>query len=137
VNVDAAVVKIVNHGVVSAVCRSSDGAYLGAPIVIFEGITHPGYLEAMARKEALAPAADLHVGKVTVASDCMEVMQSLHGKAIGLFSQILCEVDNTVCNFAASRQHGWSGRGAVPLFSLFLHIMVASITNVHRHIVAK
>jgi hypothetical protein len=39
VNVDA--------GVVSTACRSSDGAYLGASTVAYEGITHPGYLDVM------------------------------------------------------------------------------------------
>jgi hypothetical protein len=49
-NVDSAVVKTANHGAVSTVCRSSDGAYLGASTVVFEGITHPGYLDVMACK---------------------------------------------------------------------------------------
>jgi hypothetical protein len=80
----------------------------------------------------------LHVGKVLVASDYMEVMQSLHGKAIGLFSQILCEVDDTVCNFVACRATCWAGEGGgAPLLSLLMSIMVASITNVHRHIMEK
>jgi ribonuclease HI len=92
VNTDGAVAKISNRGAVAAVCRSHAGVYLGSSAVVFEGITHPGCLEAMACREALALTADLGVEGVTVASDCMEVIQGLKGNNLGLFSHVLKEI---------------------------------------------
>jgi hypothetical protein len=48
INVDAAVAKSVAKGAVGVVCRSADGVFLGASAVVFDGITHPGSLEALA-----------------------------------------------------------------------------------------
>jgi hypothetical protein len=48
VNVDAAVAKSVARGDVAAVCRSDGGAFLGASAMVFEGLSHPGTLEAVA-----------------------------------------------------------------------------------------
>ena len=73
-NVDGDVAKTANHGAVGAVCRSNTCDYLGVSIVVYEGITHPGCLEAMACREALALLADLNVGKAMVAYDCLEVI---------------------------------------------------------------
>jgi ribonuclease HI len=92
VNTDGAVAKISNRGAVAAVCHSHAGVYLGSSAVVFEGITHPGCLEAMACREALALTADLGVEGVTVASDCMEVIQGLKGNNLGLFSHVLKEI---------------------------------------------
>jgi hypothetical protein len=40
----------------------------------------PWCLEAMASREAIALAADLLVSKITVVSDCMDVVKGLHGR---------------------------------------------------------
>jgi ribonuclease HI len=94
-NVDAAVAKTANKGVVGAVCRSYDGGYLGASVIVFEGITNPAFLEALACREALALAADLNLGDITVASDCLEVVKGLHDQYLGLSSHILVEIKDT------------------------------------------
>ena len=87
--------KTANRGAVGAVCRAHDGSYLGASAVAFEGVTHPGCLEAMACREALALVEDLYVGDVTVASDCMEVVKGLQERSMGLFGHVLREVADT------------------------------------------
>jgi hypothetical protein len=91
------VVKTKNQEAVGAVCRSQDGSYLGASAVTFEGVTVPGCLEAMACREALPLplAADLLVSKITVASDCMDVVKGLHGRHMGTYSHILIEIKET------------------------------------------
>jgi hypothetical protein len=45
---------------------------------VVDGVTDPGCFEAMASREALALAADLLVGKMTVASDCLEVIKGIY-----------------------------------------------------------
>jgi ribonuclease HI len=96
INVDGAVEKTRRRGSVGAVCRSQTGEYLGASAVVFDGITDPGCLEAMACRESLALAADLHIGEVMVASACAEMVQSLKGASMGRFSHITREIRETV-----------------------------------------
>jgi hypothetical protein len=100
INADRAVAKTVNRGSVRVVCRALDGQFLGASTIVFEGVTDPGCLEALACRESLALAADLGIGDVMVASDCLEVVQGLKGQNLGRFSSILLEIENT------ARQHG-------------------------------
>jgi hypothetical protein len=56
----------------------------------------PGCLEALACREALALAADLLVERITVASDCLDVIKELHGQHLGAYSHILLEMKETV-----------------------------------------
>lgn len=67
VNVDAAVSKTENRGVAAALCRDSNGIYLGSSAVIFEGISDPACLEALACREGLALSDDLNLSRVFVA----------------------------------------------------------------------
>lgn len=48
INVDAAVRKNKNCGAVAAVCHGDDGVYLGASVVVVQGISDPATLEALA-----------------------------------------------------------------------------------------
>jgi hypothetical protein len=91
INVDAAVAKSVAKGAVGVVCRSADGVFLGASAVVFDGITHPGSLEALACREDLNTADDLLLGPILVASDCLEVVNGLKGECWGRFGCILME----------------------------------------------
>jgi ribonuclease HI len=91
-NVDAAVAKTTARGAVGVVCRSAQGLYLGASAVVFEGITHPGCLEAMACREALDLAMDLQLDAIQVASDCLEVVKGLHTNYLGVFGNIVREI---------------------------------------------
>jgi hypothetical protein len=52
-------------------------------------------LEALACREALALVADLNLGDITVASDCLEVVKGLHDQYLGLSSHILVEIKDT------------------------------------------
>jgi ribonuclease HI len=92
INVDAAVRKNQNCGAVAAVCRGDDGVYLGASAVVVQGISDPATLEALACREALALAADLQLQSVVIASDCLEVIQSIGRENLGRFSSVLHEI---------------------------------------------
>jgi hypothetical protein len=77
INVDAAMSKNSGHGALAAVARSSDGAFLGASVVVVQGISDPEVLEPLACREGLDLASDLLLTKVRVASDCLNVIKSL------------------------------------------------------------
>ncbi|XP_051209209.1 uncharacterized protein [Lolium perenne] len=99
INVDGGAAKTRQRGAVGAVCRSQTGEYLGASAVVFDGVTDPCCLEAMACRESPALAADLHIGEVMVASDCAEVVQSLKGPCMGHFGHITREIKETGAMF--------------------------------------
>jgi hypothetical protein len=92
VNVDTTVAKLTVKGAVGIVCRSGAGVFLGASAIVFDGINHHGSLEALACREALDIADDLLLGHICVASDCLEVVQGLHGENLGVFGSILIEI---------------------------------------------
>ena len=59
---------------------------------VYEGITDPGCLEALACREALDAADDLALGSVHVVSDCLGVVKGLHGEYRGTYGCILAEI---------------------------------------------
>jgi ribosomal protein L14E/L6E/L27E len=48
ISVDSAVKKTGKAGAIAAVCRATDGRFLGASAVVIHGIDDPAVLEAMA-----------------------------------------------------------------------------------------
>ena len=100
IHVDAAVKKDQEGGAVAAVCRSSNGTYLGASAVVVHGITDPGTLEALACREAIALAQDLSLDRVVVSSDCLEVISSMKSANLGRFSTILKEIKASTSGFS-------------------------------------
>jgi hypothetical protein len=76
-NVDAAVAKSSTKGEVGTVCRDGKGNFLGATVVVFDGITSPGTLEALACREGLDATDNLRIGQVHAAMDCLEVVKGL------------------------------------------------------------
>jgi ribonuclease HI len=92
-NVDGAVAKTMERGAVGVVCRSDQGVYLGASAVVFEGITDPAMLEALACREALVLAEDLQLQKVKVASDCLSVVHDINsGGCHSQYSMIVRDI---------------------------------------------
>jgi ribonuclease HI len=83
INVDGAVAKSQGGGAFSAVCRDDQGRFLGCSSIKINGISCPVTLEAMACTEAMSLAADLHVRKLLIASDCLSVVKELQSKQSG------------------------------------------------------
>jgi ribonuclease HI len=94
INIDAAVAKSTPKGAVGVVCRTLEGAFIGAAATVYVGLTDPGCLEALARREALDTAAALLLGPIHVASDCLEVINGLKGDYRGRFRNILKEISD-------------------------------------------
>jgi hypothetical protein len=92
INTDAAIAKTKARGAVGVVCRSEGGVFLGALAVVFDGVTNPGSLEALACREGLALADDLGIGPLHLATDCLNVVQGLRDGDMGEYSSILLEI---------------------------------------------
>jgi ribonuclease HI len=92
INVDAAVEKVEVGGAVGAVCRAEDGTFLGASVLKVRGINDPAILEAIACREAMALAEDLYERKVTVATDCLSVVNNMEQAYDGSYTMVISEV---------------------------------------------
>jgi hypothetical protein len=71
-----------------------------ASVIVVPGITYPSTLEAMACNEALAPAADLNLHRLQVASDVEDVIKNINVGSLCHYSTILKEIDVRKCEFA-------------------------------------
>jgi ribonuclease HI len=91
-NVDAAMAKDGCGGAVGVVCRDGAGVFVGAATLTIKGISDPATLEAIACREALALASDLQLQRVTVASDCLAVVNAMKGPFAGAYSMVVQEV---------------------------------------------
>jgi ribonuclease HI len=100
INVDAAVSKTEKKGAVGVVCRDSKGAFVGASVVVVDGISDPGTLEAMACREAMALATDLNLQSFVVASDCAMVVNNLQENYGGSYSMITDEIKGWMKDFS-------------------------------------
>jgi hypothetical protein len=92
INVDGTVAKLSARGAVGVVCRSSEGNFLGASAVVFDEVTCPRTLEALACREGLVVAGDLDLGPTVIASDCLEVVKGIQGDNLGILSTVLVEI---------------------------------------------
>ena len=79
-------------GAVSAVCRDRHGTFLGASTSTFQGLDEPTTLEALAVREALALADDLYERRISVASDCKNVIDDIKKGSAAAYGGIIREV---------------------------------------------
>lgn len=99
-NADGAVAKTANKGAVGVVCRNDKGLFLGASAVVLAGVTEPATLKAHACREAMALAEDLHVNKISVASDCLRVVNELRERVyLGPYGMIPRDIIDRVPHF--------------------------------------
>jgi hypothetical protein len=66
VRVDGAIAHTLRNGSAAAICRDSNGKYLGASALMIPGIEDPTTAEALSCREALALASDLNISKVLI-----------------------------------------------------------------------
>ena len=86
---DAAVCKNSSVGVSAAICHDDHGKYLGASVLVFEGLVDPESLEAHACCEAFSLAEDLHLRRVRVSTDCLATVNHLKSEFMGISSTII------------------------------------------------
>lgn len=92
INVDAAVSRNDNRGVVAAICRSYDGTYQGSSVLACPGVFDPATLEALACREALSLAADLQLQHCLISSDCLEVVNAINKGGRPSYVSVLMEI---------------------------------------------
>ncbi|XP_073355645.1 uncharacterized protein [Aegilops tauschii subsp. strangulata] len=92
INVDAAVAGRSGVGAVGAIARDGGGSFLGASTFGFKSITDPTTLEALAVRESLALAYDLHLRSIQVASDCKIVVDDIKQLSGGGYGAIIQEI---------------------------------------------
>lgn len=83
INVDAATSRSHERGASAAICRDDQERYLGASVTVYEGLVEPESLEAHACCKAFSLVADLHIGRIRVATDlhcyCYPFEDHIHG----------------------------------------------------------
>lgn len=75
VNVHGGISRDRTRGAAAAVCRDKRGNFLGASVMVLDGLVDPAILEARASSEAVALATDLHAQSMCIASDCAQVVR--------------------------------------------------------------
>jgi hypothetical protein len=84
-----------------SVCRDSEWAFVGASVVVVDGISDPRTLEAMACREAMALATDLNLQRFVVASDCAMVVNNLQENYGGSYNMITDKIKGWMKDFAS------------------------------------
>jgi hypothetical protein len=104
------------RGSAAAICRDENGIYQGASAITTLEISDPGTIEAIACHEALCLASNLHLWCLFIASDCLEVTNSIRDSTSSLFSTIIGE-------FFLHRHH----------FDLVIFVHENKSSNTHAH----
>lgn len=88
----------------AAVARDERGMFLGASMMVIEGITEPELAEVQAcLVEGLALASDLMLQKFRLASDCLNVVRSLQGAGMGPYGHVVQEIVAGVRGFTETQ----------------------------------
>jgi ribonuclease HI len=88
-----------NLAVVAAVVWDETGFFQGASVLVIDGISSPEVAEAIACREGLALARDLGMQKLTIASDCVNVVRSIQGPGMDEYGHIVKEIKQEMTNF--------------------------------------
>lgn len=99
INVDGGLARNGRRGAAAAVCKDSSGYFLGALAIVIEGLVDPPSLEAQACNKALALAADMNVASVLIASDCLEVVNSINQGCFSSYAPIIREIQHRRTSF--------------------------------------
>ena len=65
---------------------------MGALAIIVSGLTDPGILEALACREALTLSQDLHIRRVSIASDCLRLVRDIAEGNRGNYGTVITEI---------------------------------------------
>jgi len=99
INVDAALAKNSTKVTMAAVPRDEAGNFVGASVLVMEGISDSEMAEAMACREGMALASDLVLQKLRLATDCLNVVRNLQGSAIGAYGHVVREIKARAADF--------------------------------------
>ena len=87
-------------GAVGAICRDQAGLFLGASAIVYNN-GDPATLEAMAIREGLDLAADLHIQQIQLASDCKEVIEEIQSGSGATYGATVKEIKQQQSTFSS------------------------------------
>jgi len=99
INIDAALSKNSSMAAVAAVARDEAGIFQGASALVVTGVSSPEIAETLAGREGLVLARDLGMQRITIASDCVNVVCSIQGSGMGLYGHIVREIKAEMTSF--------------------------------------
>jgi hypothetical protein len=91
--------KASDHSAAFAVARDEARIFLGASVLVMDGITSPEAIETIACREVLVLALDLLLHKFRVVCDCINAVKSVHIEGMGLYGPIVKEIKTTKATF--------------------------------------
>lgn len=99
IHTDAAMARSHAGGACAAVCRDTEGNFLGSSSLVIHGVTSVASMEALAICEGLALAQDIHLHDIIIASDAKQVVHDIENGADGLYRPIIREISELVSSF--------------------------------------
>jgi ribonuclease HI len=99
INTDAAIAKDAYKGAIGVICRNDQGGFIVASALVIPNIIEPETLEAMACEEALALAEDCGIKKITVASDCLNVIKNIKDMSRCSYMMIIQSINGRARSF--------------------------------------
>ena len=78
-------------GSAAAICRDGEGNYLGSSALVIPGVVDAATQEAIACREALSLAEDLHIRDFFIASDSKQVINDINKGYKGKYGAIISE----------------------------------------------
>ena len=69
----------------AAIARDEDGHFMDASVLVLWGIIDPEVMESIACREGMALAADLQADSFRLASDCLNVVNSIRRGDLGIY----------------------------------------------------
>lgn len=91
-NCDGAISKENKRSAAATIYRSEEGLFMGASVMVNDGVLDPECVEAMACREALLLRQDLNLRAAVVASDCANVVRSVEEGSRGMSSMVIEEI---------------------------------------------
>lgn len=96
INVDVALSKNTGKAAAAAIARDDAGVFIGASVLVVEGITDPETMEALACREGLALSSDLLLRKVRLSCDNVNVVRNIRSNNRGPYSHVIQEIQARV-----------------------------------------
>ena len=101
IHVDAGI-RAQRRGSVAAVCRDSQGTYLGSAALVIGEVYDPAPMEAIACREAISLAQDLQVHNLVISSDSKQVVNDILKGSQGAYGAVISEIQARSAAFNCS-----------------------------------
>ncbi|CAN6197568.1 unnamed protein product [Urochloa humidicola] len=92
INVDVALSKNTRGATAAAIARDGAGVFLGALVLVLDGVMNPEIMEALACREGLALASDLALHRVRLTCDSANVVRSIRGDGKDAYGYVVHEI---------------------------------------------